>query len=128
MSEFNEYVKNGKFDYDNQIMKKIDYLFNFYNLKPSYFIAYDRKSYKGRDDDNLRITIDNNLRSRKDNLSLEFGDDGKLYFDKDMYIMEIKTLGSIPLWLVNNLSNLGIYPVSFSKYGKIYIYDRRRVC
>ena len=34
--------------------------------------------------------------------------------------MEIKTLGSMPLWLVRCLSELNIYPASFSKYGKIY--------
>ena len=42
------------------------------------------------------------------------------YFKENYYIMEIKTLGSIPLWLVKTLSELKIYPVSFSKYGKIY--------
>ena len=34
--------------------------------------------------------------------------------------MEIKTLGSMPLWLVRSLSELKIYPTSFSKYGSIY--------
>lgn len=34
--------------------------------------------------------------------------------------MEIKTLDALPLWLVQTLSNLKIYPISFSKYGHIY--------
>lgn len=34
--------------------------------------------------------------------------------------MEVKVLGSFPLWFVNAMSSLNIYPVSFSKYGKIY--------
>ena len=34
--------------------------------------------------------------------------------------MEVKVLGSFPLWSVNAMSSLNIYPVSFSKYGKIY--------
>lgn len=127
LKKFNDYLNKKEYDEDNQIMKEIDYLFNYYNLKPSYFIAYDRKSYRGCDNKDLRITIDTNLRSRKTDLSLELGDKGKSYFDKEIYIMEIKTLGAMPLWLVKNLSSLGIYPVSFSKYGNIYKKDKEEV-
>lgn len=110
-------------------MKEIDYLFNLYDLKPSYFIAYDRKSYREKNNENLRITIDTNLRSRKEKLSLELGDKGNLYFNEEKYIMEIKTLGAMPLWLVKSLSDLGIYPVSFSKFGSIYKKDKEeKVC
>ncbi len=38
-----------------------------------------------------------------------------------MYIMEIKTLEAIPEWLSRTLSDLKIFPVSFSKYGSIYM-------
>lgn len=129
LKDLKKYLKTNKYDKHNQIMKEIDYLFKLYNLKPSYFIAYDRKSYREKNNENLRITIDTNLRSRKENLSLELGDAGKLYFDKEMYIMEIKTLGAMPLWLVKNLSDLGIYPVSFSKFGSIYKKDKEeKIC
>lgn len=129
LKDFNKYINKNQFDQNNQIMKEIDYLFKLYNLKPSYYIAYDRKSYKGKENKNLRITIDTNLRSRKDNLSLEYGDKGKNYFDQKTYIMEIKTLDSMPLWLVKTLSELKIYPVSFSKYGSIYKKDKEeKIC
>lgn len=124
LKDFNKYISKNQFDHSDQIMKEIDYLFKLYNLKPSYFIAYDRKSYKGKENNNLRITIDTNLRSRKDNLSLEYGDNGEKYFTQNTYIMEIKTLDSMPLWLVKTLSELKIYPVSFSKYGSIYKKDK----
>lgn len=120
LKEFKDYIDNKKYDESNQILREIDYLFNLYNLKPAYFIAYDRKSYRGCENKNLRITIDTNLRSRKNNLSLELGDYGKYYFDKEVYLMEIKSLEAIPLWLARSLSILSIYPVSFSKYGNIY--------
>lgn len=120
LKDFNNYIKKGIYDKNNQIMKEIDYLFKLYNLKPSYFIGYDRLSYREKNNNNLRITIDTKLRSRRNNLSLEKGDNGKYYFDGEVYIMEIKTLGAMPLWLVRSLSELNIYPVSFSKYGSIY--------
>lgn len=124
LNEFKDYIVEKKYDHTNQIMKEIDYLFNWHDLKPSYFVAYDRHSYCERGNRNLRITIDSNLRSRKDLLSLELGSDGKLYFDEERYIMEIKTLGSMPLWLVRSLSKLKIYPISFSKVGSIYTKDK----
>ena len=38
---------------------------------------------QGKYDENLRITFDFNLRSRDDNLRLEFGDTGDNYFEND---------------------------------------------
>lgn len=124
LRDFNNYLENNIFNKNDQIMKEIDYLFKLYNLKPAYFIGYDRLSYREVDNKNLRITIDTNLRSRKKDLSLLKGDTGKYYFDEELYIMEIKTLGAMPLWLSRNLSELKIYPASFSKYGSIYKKDK----
>ena len=44
-----------------------------------------------------------------------------------MYIMEIKTVGSMPLWLVRILSEMNIMPTSFSKYGKIYEKEMEKI-
>lgn len=126
LKDFYSYLKKKNYDETNQIMKEINYYFEFHKLKPSIFIGYDRQSYKGIEDAELRITFDNNLRSRKDNLRLEYGDFGELFFDDDTYIMEIKTLGAMPLWLVRALSELKIYPTSFSKYGSIYKKERMK--
>ena len=123
LSDFYNYMENGVTN-DDQIMKEIDYLFKYYNLKPSHFVAYNRLSYKGIENNGLRITLDMNLRSRTDNLRLDGGDYGEEYFDDDTYIMEIKTLNSMPLWLTSTLSKLKIYPISFSKVGEIYKKER----
>lgn len=120
LKEFNEYLESGKYNHNNQIMKEIDYLFNYYKLKPSYFLAYDRISFCGIESKDLRITIDENLRSRKNDLYLNLGDKGKKYFKDKTYIMEIKHLNALPIWLVRSLSELKIYPVSFSKLGSVY--------
>lgn len=120
LNSFYKYLKSGKYDDNNQIMKEIHYKFQYYHLKPYCFVAYDRKSYRGKIEKNLRITVDSNLRSRKENLKLELGDKGKKYFEEKFYIMEIKTLDAMPLWLVKSLSESKIFPTSFSKIGSIY--------
>ena len=118
LNEINDYLENEK-ETDNEILKEIIYYYKYYELQKAIYIAYDRESYKGIDDKNLRITFDSNLRSRRNNLEFKENNMTK-YFDDDYYIMEIKTVGSLPLWLVRILSELKIYPTSFSKYGKIY--------
>ena len=128
LKDFYNYYENG-IKNDSQIMKEIDYYFKYYDLKPYIYVAYDRISYKSRNEDSLRITIDSNLRSRKDNLRLELGDKSEKYFDDETFIMEIKVLGSMPLWLTNILSKYKIYTTSFSKVGNIYTKEKEmQVC
>lgn len=103
-----------------QIAKELDYLFHFYNLRPNWIVCYDRESYCGKDDPQLRLTFDENLRSRRDKLRLEAGDQGKKFFSDQTCVLEIKALDAMPLWLVHTLTRLEIYPVSFTKYGNIY--------
>lgn len=119
LKDFYDYIKKSKM-IDNQIFKELDYIHKHFNLIPAIYIGYDRMSFKGKEDNNLRITFDSNLRSRKDNLYLEYGDEGKNFFEDDIKIMEIKALGGMPLWLARALSEMHIYPASFSKYGEIY--------
>lgn len=123
LEDFYNYLEKGIFDKDNQIMREIDYFIKYYKLVPKIFIAYDRLSYKAKEED-LRITFDFNLRSRRNHLKLEYGDKADKFFDEDYIIMEIKTLGSLPLWFTHILSELKIYPSSFSKYGNIYQKER----
>ena len=119
LSDYNEY-HNKFLDLDNSYtLKEIDNIIKKGNLKPKIFIAYNRTSYKTKED-GIRITFDTDLRYRKDNLSLEYGSQGKLFFDKRVYIMEIKTINTMPIWLINVFNELKIFPLSFSKYGEIY--------
>ena len=40
--------------------------------------------------------------------------------------MEVKTMHSMPPWFVRELSRQKLYPVRFSKYGKIYQLTKER--
>ncbi|MDD3360518.1 MAG: polyphosphate polymerase domain-containing protein [Hespellia sp.] len=104
---------------DDQISREITYFFQFYKPVPRLFLAYDRMAYVGNEESELRITIDQNIRSRSDHLDLTDGSAGEI-LDSHNYLMEIKVPQSYPMWLAELLSELEIYPVSFSKYGTIY--------
>lgn len=106
---------------DVQIAREIEYIIKYLDLVPKIFIACERQSFEGKDDSSLRITIDQKLRYRKDNLDLKFGAEGREFFGDDKNtILEIKTARGMPLWLVHALNDLKIFPQPFSKYGKIY--------
>lgn len=119
LKDFYEYYYTKKIPFNTQIMKEIDYVFKFYNLESAVFIAYDRCAYFDKNDSNFRITFDKNIRSRFDDLFLEKGDKGKILIP-DKYIMEVKAINSLPIWFTKVLSELNIYPTSFSKYGEVY--------
>lgn len=102
-----------------QIAKEIDYLISQSNLSPKILIIYNRESY--RDKDQVRITFDKNLRFRNQNLSFIPRKNDTMFFkDERNIIMEVKTRGALPLWLVRAMTKCDIYPERFSKIGSIY--------
>ena len=113
---------------DKQIMREIHWFCKRYPLQPAMFLAYDRWAYRGKDDKNLRITFDRNIRYRIDDLDMTHGDHGTRLLPEGTVLMEIKIPGAAPLWLAHILSELGIFSNSFSKYGRCYqkVFDELR--
>ena len=105
---------------DSQIGREIAWFQSRYRAKPKVYIAYDRTSFAGREDPELRITFDRNIRFRDYALDLRAGDFGTDMLPAGTVLMEIKIPGTAPLWLAQLLSELKIRPASFSKYGFYY--------
>ena len=104
----------------SQILKEIDYFLYYYQPKPKVYIAYDRIAFGGLQENNLRITFDQNIRYRFHDLHLQNGDYGEQLLPEGYCLMEIKIHNAFPLWLTRALNELSIFPSSFSKYGTIY--------
>lgn len=121
LKEAENYLENGRpMPGNGQIECEIDYFVKFYQPEPKMYIAYDREAYFGKEDESLRITFDQNIRSRQNGLKLELGDEGEPLLEEGQRLMEIKISQAFPMWLAAILSELEIYPTSFSKYGNIY--------
>lgn len=113
--------------FTQQVMKEFLYLFSYRDLYPTLFLSYERLALKGKEDDSLRLTFDRNIIVRRDTFDFDT-QEGERLIDEDQYIMEIKFLRSMPLWLSHLLSQNHIYKTSFSKYGyeyKKYILEKR---
>lgn len=122
LSQAKEMMKTKKLppieDYMNeQILKEIEYEISRIDYKPALYIAYDRYAYFEKNNGDFRLTFDTNIRTRRENLSLEFGDYGEGLFPDNLWIMEMKATNAVPLWFARLLSEYKLYPVSVSKYG-----------
>lgn len=121
LQEAYDYVERGiRPNADSQILREIDFFLERYPLKRGIYLAYDRIALYGREDEQFRVTFDQKIRSRHVQMGLEEGDRGNLLLSGNEYLMESKIMGATPLWFAEILSDLAIYPVSFSKYGNIY--------
>ena len=105
-----------------QIGREIAYMLRRYRLRPAVLLAYDRTAYTELEPspNQLRITIDRDIRSRQTDLDLRLGGAGESLLAPGMRLMEIKTAHAIPLWLCAALDQNEIRPTSFSKYGRVY--------
>lgn len=105
-----------------QITREIDWFLKSYpKLQPAMYISYSRIAMHGVDNPNLRITFDKDILWRVDQLNLKQGVYGNLILEPGQQLMEIKIPAAMPLWLSHLLDELGIYPSSFSKYGRGYL-------
>lgn len=105
---------------DGQIGREIQWFQQIYRTCPRVFIGYDREALAGREDPEVRVTFDTNLRWRDRDLDLTLGGQGAPILSGDQILMEVKLPGACPLWLARILSENRTYPVSFSKYGTCY--------
>lgn len=106
---------------DSQIADEIDYFIHYYEgLKPSCFLSYDRRAYKDKTGNSLRLTLDKNIMARTSDLTLLSDCYGEKIIPDDMTLMEFKTPSSIPLWLIRCFEENNIKQTSFSKYGRAY--------
>lgn len=106
---------------DTQISEEVDYFLRYYkNLHPSVFLSYEREAYYSEEQPDFRVTFDDTILCRQDDLSLESEIYGTSILPEGRTLMEIKCSGGIPLWMTHVLSEEHIYKTSFSKYGTAY--------
>ena len=110
-----------KSENDKQITKEINYMIEFYKtLEPQFYLSYDRQAFFYKETSDIRLTFDKNIIWRDYDLDLRKGSFGESLLPKGYTLMEIKVPNTAPLWLAKLLSDLKLYPTSFSKVGTAY--------
>lgn len=110
-----EFVSN------NQKVREFESVLSFYpDLEPAMYLSYKRLAYCGKSDNDIRITFDQEILYRTEDLSLSSGSYGEAILPKNHLLMEIKICEAMPVWLARILSNQQVYPTKFSKYANGY--------
>ncbi|MBP3771890.1 MAG: polyphosphate polymerase domain-containing protein [Treponema sp.] len=102
---------------NRQVMKEIDYIMRFYQLKPKVFISYDRWAFFEKGNSDFRLTIDTNIQTRREDLRLDSPAYGKQLLKPGQWLMEAKAFKAFPLWFTHFLAERHLFQTSFSKYG-----------
>ena len=106
---------------DTQISEEVDYFLKYYEfLRLVAFLSYEREAFYSKDQSDFRVTFDDTILCRQEDLSLESEVYGTPLLPKGQILMEIKCSGGIPMWMTRVLSEEHIYKTSFSKYGTAY--------
>lgn len=104
-----------------QIAAEIDYFVSYYEtLHPVVFLSYEREAFAAKDGGVFRVTFDENILCRQEELTLNSEAYGAPVLEPGLVLMELKCAGGIPLWMTHTLSGERIYKTSFSKYGTAY--------
>lgn len=123
-------LRETPFPKATQIGNEIDYFFTYYQtLRPKVFLSYEREAFYALDGSDFRVTFDEKILARQEELSLSREIYGTPLIDDAHVLMELKTSGGIPLWLTRVLAQEQIYKTSFSKYGTAYqriIYNKEQ--
>lgn len=106
-----------------QVAKELAYFLKNNKVHPALYVQYDRLALFGKEDKNFRMTFDRNVRTRRSNFQFGESDEDELLLPGGEYIMEIKILGAMPLWLTHLLSEHNLFSRGFSKYGVKYKQD-----
>ena len=117
-----EWIGKGHPCHDGtQIAREIEYFIDYYKtLHPAVFLSYEREAHSCTDGSDFRVTFDDTILCRQEDLSLESEVYGMPLLPDDTVLMELKCSGGIPLWMTGVLSEQHIYKTSFSKYGTAY--------
>lgn len=126
LNQIEDYLEKGKRPenitaHQSQIFDEIDYILSNEKVSPAVYLSYIRIALFGKEDSSVRLTIDEDIITRENDLTLRGKRYGKTLLPEGYYLMEIKVSGAFPLWLANILTELKIYPTSFSKYGTFYL-------
>jgi len=106
---------------DSQISREIYYFTRINAVCEKIHVEYKRIAYNDMEDNNLRVTFDRDIFYHLIPANHLSFNKNRRVLNQDQMVLEIKTPGAIPLWLAGLLSELEIFPVSFSKVGACYV-------
>jgi len=107
---------NSLSENDKKALGEIAYLKSKLALRPMLLVYYDRQAFVSKDNLNVRVTFDTNIRYREKDLSLRTRPSDKHILHPSLAVMEIKYSNYLPLAIVQILQKYKCESHPFSKY------------
>ena len=105
----------------SQICSELDYALSLYQeIQPAMYLSYEREAFYGKDDHELRVTFDQHILWRTEDLELASPVYGRELLQLGQVLTEVKIGHAMPLWLNHFLTEHHIYRILYSKYGTAY--------
>lgn len=103
---------------EERVLTEIQHLIAERKFEPVCCLRYDRRAYfEENSEADLRITFDEDIRYRMDDLSsLQHGAFDHCLIDESHSVMEVKVTGAVPVWLTQVLRKEKCTPAGRSKY------------
>ena len=103
---------------DQRVVAELEDLVVREGARPVVQVRYDRMAYDSGKDGTIRVTFDTGLRCRFDLKPLKPDDpDFPLpVVDREIAVVEIKTIGPVPVWLRDATGRFHLHARSMSKY------------
>lgn len=105
---------------DQQLFHQLSVLGQRYGrIEPQMLIRYKRRSFKGRQDKMVRLTLDSDI-TYCPSQGLDTKGSAFSLLPPHYLMLEVKVADEMPTWLADLLNQHGLETVSFSKYGRAY--------
>lgn len=108
----------GRSKADKHVVEELRDLVILGGARPVVQVRYDRMAYDSGPQGTIRVTFDTKLRCRFELKPLVADDhDFPLrVVDRDVAVVEVKTIGSVPIWLRQATGEFHLHAESMSKY------------
>jgi hypothetical protein len=111
-------LKPGRSRADRHVVEELQDLVVVDGARPVVQVRYDRMAYDSGRNGTIRVTFDTGLRCRFDLQPLKPDDrDFPLpVVEREIAVVEVKTVGPVPIWLRNAAGEFNLHARSLSKY------------
>jgi VTC domain len=101
---------------DDAAVREVCFLDEYFGLLPTMMIRYVRKTLVGNYEPNLRITLDTRLTAGGSSLTKFCPKEESFFLQPNQAVFEIKSHGTLPIWLQKAVSEFKLFRVRYSKY------------
>lgn len=102
---------------ERKLIERFNSIVTVKHLRPVVLVTYEREPMVGTDDNRIRMTFDQNIRSLIDpSIDQLFAEEPLRQFEEREFVLELKFDERMPRWMAQLMRDLDLRSHSYSKY------------